>query len=251
MTYPAPEVQPAAPYSTPASEPRLWKPVLTRTLMGITIVIYLLQMLTNFLYGVDYPAALGMKVNDLIIQGQLWRLITPVFLHGSILHISFNMYALFALGSGMERFFGRKRFIALYFLAGFAGNVASFMLSQAASLGASTAVFGLLAAQGVFLYQNKELFGSVARREITNVVTIALINLFIGLSPGIDNWGHLGGLVGGALFAWFAGPNYQPQYMGLTGRIVDQRTSGEMIRAGIFVLILFSMLAGYKIVTSM
>lgn len=251
MTYQSPETQPAAPYGPLVGEPRIWKPEITRFLMGITIGIYLLQMLTNFMFGVDYPAAFGMKVNDLIIQGQLWRLITPVFLHGSILHIGFNMYALYALGSGMERFYGRQRFLALYLLAGFAGNVASFMFSEAPSLGASTAIFGLLAAQGVFLYQNKELFGSGARREITNVVMIALINLFIGLSPGIDNWGHLGGLLGGALFAWFAGPYYQQTGLSMPGKITDLRSSSDALRAGLLVIVVFSFPVGYKILTSM
>ena len=62
--------------------------------MAITIAVYLLQIATEYLLGTDLPAALGMKVNELIIQGQVWRLFTPMFLHASILHIGFNMYAL-------------------------------------------------------------------------------------------------------------------------------------------------------------
>lgn len=249
MSYPPIEGQPQAAYTSPASEPGVWMPMMTRLLMGVTIAIYLLQTLTQFLLGSDIPASLGMKVNELIIQGQLWRLITPVFLHGSILHIGFNMYALNALGSGMERFYGRKRFLALYFLAGFGGNVASFMLSKSPSLGASTAIFGLLAAQGVFLYQNKELFGSLAHREITNVVMIALVNLIIGLSPGIDNWGHLGGLLGGAVFAWFAGPIYQLPSITMPGRIRDLRTQREVIQAGLLVITVFVIPVVYKLLT--
>jgi len=224
-----------------------WRPVVTQILMAITIGAYLLQMLTQFVFGNDLLAAYGMKVNSLIIQGQLWRLFTPMFLHASILHIGFNMYALYVLGAGLERFYGRWRFLAIYLLAGFTGNVASFLFSAAPSLGASTAVFGLLAAEGVFFYQNREIFGAMARRSLTNVITIALINLVIGLSPGIDNWGHLGGLIGGALFAWLAGPRYErPSLLYPTG-VVDTRDSGDSLRAGTLVGGLFAILAGLKI----
>ena len=161
--------------------------------------------------GTDIPAAWGVKANNLIMQGQVWRLFTPIFLHGSILHIGFNMYALFYIGPTLERFYGRQRFLALFLLSGFAGNVISFMFSPYPSLGSSTAIFGLLGAEGVLIYQNREIFGNVARRALSQVVIIAAVNLIIGLTPGIDNWGHIGGLIGGTLFAWFGGPLLQKQ----------------------------------------
>jgi rhomboid protease GluP len=90
----------------------------------------------------------------------LWRLFTPLLLHGSIAHIGFNMYALFIIGPGLERYYGHLRFLVLYLLAGFAGNVFSFLFTPALSVGASTAIFGLVAAQGVFLYRHRQLFGA-------------------------------------------------------------------------------------------
>jgi rhomboid protease GluP len=116
------------------------------------------------------------------------------------------MYALFYFGPQMERYFGHGRFLALYLLSGLAGNIASFLFSPAPSLGSSTAIFGVIGAEGVFLYTNRKLFGGVAQRALTRLISIAAINLIIGLSPRIDNWGHIGGLVGGTLFAWLAGP---------------------------------------------
>jgi rhomboid protease GluP len=224
-----------------------WKPVATYTLMGVTLVIYLLQMVSQLVLGGDYLAAIGMKVNSLIIQSQLWRLITPVFLHASILHIAFNMYALYAIGPFLERFYGRGRYLALYFIAGFAGNVGSFLFSSANSLGASTAIFGLLGAEGVFFYQNRELFGQMARNSLINVVMIAVVNLIIGLSPGIDNWGHLGGLIGGVAFAWIAGPRYRyPEIITPQG-LVDERGARETLTAGMIVCFSFAVLAGLKI----
>ncbi len=104
-------------------------PVVTYTLLGITVAVFLVQLVTEFVLGYDLASAIGLKVNELIISGQVWRLITPMFLHGSILHIGFNMYALFALGPSLEGYYGHGRFLALYLLSGFAGNVVSFLFS--------------------------------------------------------------------------------------------------------------------------
>lgn len=239
-------------YPSPSAEPRQVivqqpqsQPVITYTLLAIAVLVYVLQVATEgFLVGMDLPALWGMKVNELIIEGQFWRLITPVFLHGSIVHIAFNMYALISFGPGLERSYGRVRYLALFFIGGFAGNVFSFLFSSAPSLGSSTAIFGLLGAEGVFLYQNRKLFGKGAQRALINLITIAVINLFIGLSnPGIDNWGHLGGLVGGVLFAWFAGPLLDVEQNAYSYTLVDQRGSGTSLRAGVVVAALFFILA--------
>ncbi|HOV06104.1 MAG TPA: rhomboid family intramembrane serine protease [Anaerolineaceae bacterium] len=183
------------------------KPSVTYTLIGVTVAIYLLQMLSQTLSGgYDFPFILGGKINEYILRGQVWRLITPALLHGNLLHIAFNMYALYSLGESMERYYGHKRFLLLYGIGAFCGNSLSFLLSPKASLGASTAVFALVAAEGVFIYRNRNLFGRRARMMLSNLVMIVVVNLLIGLQPGIDNWGHVGGLAGGVLFAWFAGP---------------------------------------------
>jgi rhomboid protease GluP len=216
-------------------------------LLAITIGVYIAQSVSMFLFNIDWPAQLGLKINLAIAQGQLWRLITPMFLHGSILHIAFNMYALYIFGPGLERYFGRARFLALYGLSGFAGNVASMMFSAANSLGSSTAIFGLLGAQGVFVYQNRELLGKGARRALNNIISIAAVNLLIGLSPQIDNWGHIGGLIGGSLFAWFAGPILRVRGTFPALSINDERDPGDVIRAGVWVALLFAFLAAVTI----
>lgn len=231
-------------------QPAGGKPIVSYILLGVTVFTFLLQLAsTSLLNGTDYPALLGMKINERIIQGELWRLFTPVFLHStrSILHIAFNMYALYIFGPGLERHFGSLRFLGLYMIGGFCGNVVSFLLSPAPSLGSSTAIFGLLGAQGAFLYQNRELFGQSAQRALINIITIAGINLFIGLSPGIDNWGHIGGLLGGGLFAWFGGPVLRLEGVYPMLRLVDQRETGDVVRVGLTVSVLFAILAGIKI----
>ena len=232
-----------SPTGRPAYSPPARTPFVTHALLGLTIAIFLGQLITPFLFGYDFLVEWGVKSNALIVRGQLWRLFTPMLLHGGLLHIAFNMYALRVLGPGLEQHYGHWRFLALYVLAGFAGNVASFALSSADSLGASTSLFGLFGAEGVFLYQNRELFGERARAALNRVVTLAVINLVIGLSPGIDNWGHIGGLIGGVLFAWFAGPVLSLEGIAPTYSIKDRREPASVWLAAVGVGMLFTAIA--------
>lgn len=215
------------------------KPVMTYSILGLTILVFIAQVLTERILGIDVPAALGVKSNEAILQGQFWRLFTPMLLHGSLLHLGFNMYALYALGPTLESYYGHARFLALYVLAGFAGNVTSFIFSPANSLGSSTAIFGLIGAYGVFLYQNRELLGGRGRRGLINIITIAVINLVIGMTPGIDNWGHIGGLIGGVLFAWIGGPKLKVELNYSSVRLEDQRQAGDALKAGLVVALVF------------
>ncbi len=239
---------PAPPRSVYVEMPRS-APYVTYTIIGITILFYLLQLASEFLLGGDIPAALLMKSNDAIRDGQLWRLLTPALLHGSIAHIGFNMYALFSFGASLERHFGHGRFLLLYVLGAFAGNVASFLFSDAPSLGASTAIFGLLGAEGIFLLQNRKLFAGQFRSAIGNIIFIAAINLFIiGSLPGIDNWGHIGGLLGGLMFTWFAGPQWEIEGIAPSLQLVDQRPAHEVLIGAATVLFVFGALAIWGIV---
>jgi len=206
-------------------------PVVTFTIMGITIAVFALQMISESVFGYDLPAAYGMKVNDLIAGGQVWRLFTPMLLHGSIMHIGFNMYALYLFGRRLERYFGHWRFLILYLISGFAGNVISMMFTESPSLGASTAIFGLLGAQGIFIYQNRALFGNQTRQALQSIIMVAVINLIIGLSPGIDNWGHIGGLVAGVIFTWLGGPVLAPSGAYPYARLEDQRERSDVLLA--------------------
>ncbi|MRR29439.1 rhomboid family intramembrane serine protease [bacterium] len=237
---------------TPPGPPRIMRrpasnpPCVTYFMIASCVLVYLVQMATRTPGGGDLLSNWGAKVNSAIIAGQYWRLITPMWLHGSLLHIAFNMYALFIFGANLERPYGHGRFLALYMVSGFAGNVISFMMSPRASLGSSTAIFGLIAAQGVFLYQNRKLIRN-AQGMLINTLTIAGINLVLGLSPGIDNWGHLGGLLGGLAFAWSAGPLWDIQN-DITGmRLVNQRSTRRVILVAIGVAVVFAIVALLKI----
>jgi rhomboid protease GluP len=225
-------------------------PYVTYTIIAITILFFLLQQASNFVPVGNRPEDLLMKINEKIEAGELWRLLTPALLHGGLMHIVFNMYALFSFGVSLERHFGHGRFFLLYVLGAFAGNVASFVFSEAPSLGASTAIFGLLAAEGIFLVQNRRLFAGQFRSAIGNIIFIAAINLFvIGSLPGIDNWGHIGGLLGGLIFTLFAGPVWEIEGMAPALKLVDQRPAHQVLIGAMTVAILFGALAAWKIVT--
>ncbi|MEW5831139.1 MAG: rhomboid family intramembrane serine protease [Chloroflexota bacterium] len=244
-----PDPYPAGPYDAPPRPPavRLRPPsseaLVTYIILGLTVIVYLLQAGAQLTIGYDLPVDMGGKVNSAIRAGQLWRLITPVLLHGSILHIGFNMYALVVIGTSLEQRMGHARFLILYLLAGFSGNVVSFLLTPNVSVGASTSIFGLLAAEGVFLFQNRALLGQRGQSALSNVIGLAVINLLIGLQPGIDNWGHIGGLLGGLLFMWIGGPRWRVEGMYPYLQIRDERGIREAILGAALVLLIFGALA--------
>lgn len=229
------------------------KPMMTFIIMGFTILFFVIQNLLQSTVGEDLLFYYAGKINVLIMQGEVWRLITPIFLHGSVLHIALNMYALYVIGRRLERFYGHGRFLLLYLLSAFAGNVFSFVLTSASSLGASTAIFGLLAAEGMFIFQNRKLFGPMRTRQMMiNLSVILAINLVYGFisTARVDNMGHIGGLLGGIFFAWKAGPllriTGQPPFF----EVKDVRKIWEIILASFVVLIGFGIIAYIPMMTS-
>jgi rhomboid protease GluP len=249
-TSPRPPEPVSAPHEIRVALPTL-VPTATYVILGFTVLVYILQLVSvavvgYAVYQIDWLEVYGARFNEAIRMGEVWRFITPVFLHGSVPHVLFNMYALYSIGSLLERHFGHGRFLLLYFLGAFSGNVFSFLLTgeNGYSVGASTAVFGLFAAEVVFFYQNRKLFGSQAKQAIGNAALIIAVNLFIGLTPGIDNWGHVGGLLGGAMFAWFASPRWEVAGTAFSGfKLEDQRESREIILGAGLVILVFGALA--------
>jgi len=229
------------------------KPVATITLVIITVVFFALQYLLEMLTGSDLLFFYMGKINTFIMAGQVWRFLTPALLHGSVLHVALNMYALYIIGNRLERFYGPGRFLLLYILSAFSGNVLSFVLTPNPSLGASTAIFGIFAAEGMFIFQNRKLFGPMRTRQaITNLGVVLMINLVYGFAPGtnIDNMGHIGGLLGGSFFAWKAGPVLKlvgtPPFLSVS----DGRQKNEVLIASLVVLVGFIIIALIPIITT-
>jgi len=225
-------------------------PYVTYAIIGVTVLVYLLQLASQALFQYDVPATILLRSNELIRSGQFWRLISSALVHGSLVHIGFNMYALFSFGANLERTFGRGRFLLLYVVGAFSGNVVSLLFSTVNSLGASTAIFGLLGAETVFLFQNRRLFGDRVKGEIGNLIFIAAFNIFIiGSMPGIGNWGHIGGLLGGLMLSWFICPlwDVEPDHAG-GYHFVDRRPVREVAIGAVIVLIVFGAMAVWGIV---
>jgi rhomboid protease GluP len=224
VTQAAPPPPPAPARPTISAGARLARSPATFGLIGFTAFVFLLQTLSNQLLGADLVELYGAKINSAIAQGQVWRLVTPLFVHAGLPHVFVNMYSLFAIGPAVERFFGSRRMLAIYLLSGIGGVVLSLAASPSASVGASGAIFGLLGALAAFLYQHRTTFGRGGRRILVQLVVVALLNLGLGLMPGIDDWGHLGGLIAGTALTLFLGPRYEPAWVDtVQAQLVDRR----------------------------
>ncbi|MBN8222622.1 MAG: rhomboid family intramembrane serine protease [Spirochaetes bacterium] len=137
-------------------------------------------------------------------QLELWRLLTSVFLHGSLMHLAINMYSLYSVGSMVEFLCGRTKYLVIYLACGLAGSLASaganlLRTRPGISIGASGAVFGIYGFFLLLMWLRKDLVHPSARRQILQSGAIFIgINLFLGfMSPGIDNAAHIGGLIAG------------------------------------------------------
>ncbi len=195
-------------------------PVISYTILAINVAVFLLDVLLGGLL-----TNLGSKDNGLIAHGQFWRLVTPMFLHGGYIHLGINSYSLYVIGPQVERSFGHWRFLAVYFLSGLAGSIASFALSPYPSIGASGALFGLIGALIPLLYLNRNVLANT-RQRINNIIMVIALNLVFGFTAGgIDNWAHIGGLVGGLSLAWLTSPRYVVRLSTMDSIRIDDESS--------------------------
>ncbi|HHY82453.1 MAG TPA: rhomboid family intramembrane serine protease [Clostridiales bacterium] len=175
-------------------------PYVTYAILGINIIVYLLMNLFGLLFFLNQSQQLlifGAKENTLIAYGQYWRLFTAMFLHIGIFHLFFNSYALYVYGPVVERLFGKVKFAAVYIISGLTGSLLSYMFSPNPAAGASGAIFGLMGALLYFRQRKRDIFYRIFG---TQLIMIIAFNLFFGfVNAGIDNWGHIGGLIGGFL----------------------------------------------------
>ncbi len=174
--------------------------LVTKALIAINVAIYLITAVQGS--GLGAPG--GTLWNKMILWGPLvdhgdwWRLITAAFLHASIIHIAFNMLALWWIGAPVEQYLGRARFIGLYLVAGLAGSAGALVTSPTIPVvGASGAIFGILGAMLILEWQATGRLGG-------NAMTLIVINLVIGFAyngagGNISIGGHVGGLIGGIL----------------------------------------------------
>jgi membrane associated rhomboid family serine protease len=173
-------------------------PYVTWSLIAANVLVYLVTVAQGA--GISSPG--GKVYNDWLLfgpavaNGDWWRLITSAFLHASVLHIAFNMFALYWLGASVELSLGPVRYLALYLVSGLAGSAGALLANPLTpTVGASGAIFGILGALLIIEYQQTGRLAGPA-------LTLIMINLVFSFSvPGISYGGHLGGLAGGILAA--------------------------------------------------
>jgi membrane associated rhomboid family serine protease len=154
----------------------------------------------------------AMQPLAIALDGQYWRFFTSMFLHAGLLHLAFNMYALYLFGDLVEDIYGRATFVAIYFLSGFLGGVASYAFGSpyVLAVGASGAIFGLIGAWAAYNFKRRGT--ALGSANLRGAAIIVAINLVLGFTiPGVDNLAHIGGLVAGGVAGFGAeGFGYRP-----------------------------------------
>ncbi len=203
--------------------------IMTKIMMALCIVVFALTYILG--KGSEDPITLvmfGANYAPLVKSGQVWRLVTSMFLHAGFLHLAINMYALYMLGSQVENYIGKLKFTGIYLVSGIIGSLMSVLFTNNISVGASGAIFGLAGALLYFGFHFRLYLSNALKNQILPIV---IINLALGfLIPGIDVAAHIGGLIGGYLSTASFG-------------IVDKTSKQEKINASIALIILIAFLS--------
>ncbi len=204
-------------------------------LCAIGFIITTLVGGLSSLYDVDtiVLARLGANNIQFLRHYEVWRLVSYMFLHGSLLHLLINMYSLYIIGTQIENYYGKVKYLIIYLVSGICGGLLSAIGigENVVSVGASGAIFGLLGALAYFGYHYRLYLGDVLKNQIIPVIAI---NLLIGvLVQGVDNFCHVGGLISGIFLAMALG--------------VDGKTKKSDRINGFICLLLFIMFGVYMI----
>ena len=170
-----------------------------------------LYIITSFfstdIFNIDINTLIYFGGNNylLVRSGEIWRIISAAFLHVSIIHLIVNMYSLAIIGTQVETFIGRFKFLFIYLVSAICGNLLSLVFTQnnIISVGASGAIFGLMGALLYFGYHYRLYLSNAIKNQIIPVI---VLNLILGfMVSGVDNAAHIGGLIGGYLAAMAIG----------------------------------------------
>ena len=181
------------------------KPIITYILLALNFAMFLIPSLLG---NMDQFYNWGATYGPFIRMGQYYRLLTGAFIHGGIFHLLFNMYALWIIGSQLESFIGKSRYLLVYLFSAICASLLSITMNgNVATVGASGAIFGLLGALLYFGYHYRVYLGGVIKSQI---IPIIVINLVLGfMMPDVDNAAHIGGLIGGCLMMMGVGVQYK------------------------------------------
>lgn len=201
-------------------------PYITYFLIAFNIFLFILPMVIGQYEHIIRTFSIH---GPSIRSGQYYRLLTGIFLHGSLMHLIFNCYALYVIGTQIENFLGKFKYIIIYLFSGIIGAFFSIIFGgNILSIGASGAIFGLMGALVYFGYFYRVYLGNVLKSQI---IPLILLNLAIGfLGEGIDNAAHIGGLIGGLFITMALG-------------VKDKSSKIEKVNGFIITVLFFSFVA--------
>ncbi|KAI3794201.1 hypothetical protein L1987_36830 [Smallanthus sonchifolius] len=227
---------------------------LISTMTSINIAVYLFEMASpvknSDLDLFSLPALYGAKINHLILYGEWWRLLTPMFLHTGMLHMALGCWVLLTFGPKVCRAYGPFTFFLIYILGGLSGNLTSFLHTPDPTVGGTGPVFAIIGAWLIYQYQNKDAMSKVVFESMYQKAVIATALGFVESTFGpIDDWTHVVSVFTGMAYGFLTCPTLQPETgeengITLIGRNVDP--SKSLVLFSIFVVILSSLLLVFE-----
>lgn len=190
---------------------KIKEPKVTKTLIFINVLLFMITYLISS-QGISITGEglyfFGALHKDSVLNGEIYRIFTSAFLHADVLHLMINMYALNIIGTQLESFYGRGKYLLIYLFSIIIGSLMSLLfLGESISVGASGAIFGLLGSLVYFGYNYRIYLGTVIKSQI---IPLIFLNLMIGfIFPAINNAAHIGGLIGGVLMSMTLGVRYK------------------------------------------
>ena len=178
----------------------------TSIILGSNVVIWLATEIAGGSTDGLVLLRFGALLKELVLHGEIWRMVSCAFLHIGLIHLFVNSYTLYQLGTFIEDFFGQSKLIATYVLTAITSSLLSLTFSGGISAGASGALFGLT---GLLLGNAwaKKVYTFDLPIDERQLIPFVLFNLWFGaVTPGIDNWAHIGGLLGGIVLGFIFDP---------------------------------------------
>jgi rhomboid protease GluP len=223
-------------------------PLMTYAILALTVVV---SLFVDFSPSGNQVGNLLALDKERVIAGEYWRILSVTLVHGGLLHLALNMYALWIVGPIVEALYGRVLFLAFYLLAGAGGSIASYLFFPGTSVGASGAIFGLFGLLFVATYVHKPALGRQARALTAQIGMLIVINLVFGfaLAGTIDNAAHIGGLVCGAWLGLVVAPRGAATLASLWQRVPDaarrvrERYAGVIALGGTALLVVVQLIA--------
>ena len=211
------------------------KPIITSILISVNVVIFMLMYsLGDGSQNTKTLIDFGANYVKLTKAGEYYRLITSAFLHIGVIHLLLNMYSLYIVGTQIEYFYGKIKYLIIYIFSAIMGSLFTIVLSgsNTVAAGASGAIFGLL---GSLLYFGYNYRGYIGNAIVGQIIPVILLNLFVGFTtPGIGNAAHIGGLIGGFIISYMFGLDNNSKSRKISGIIITTIFTAFIIYLSLF-----------------